>query len=188
MPVPVRKVVLYKNGIGYFEHLGQVRGEQAVEIVLPSSQLNDVLKSLTVIDLGRGQVTGVTYDSAAPLERRLSELPINLNSSQGLVAFLNQIRGTQVEIKAPGGAVRGRLMGAEMRMRSTNAGTEQLIEVGVYTPGGEVRLVELQSAGALRLTDPSLASHATAKKSPRPAPPLATGVAAPGLSSDSGWS
>jgi hypothetical protein len=158
VPVPVRKVVLYKNGIGYFEHLGKVRGEQAVEIVLPSSQLNDVLKSLTVIDLGRGQVTGVTYDSAAPLERRLRELPINLNSAQGLVAFLNQIRGTQVEIKAPGGTVRGRLMGAEMRMRSTNAGTEQLIEVGVYTPGGEVRLVELQSAGALRLTDSSLAS------------------------------
>lgn len=158
VPVPVRKVVLYKNGIGYFEHLGQVRGEQAVEIVLPSSQLNDVLKSLTVIDLGRGQVTGITYDSAAPIERRLRELPIDLNSAQGLVAFLNQIRGTQVEIKAPGGAVRGRLMGAEMRMRSTNAGTEQLVEVGVYTPDGEVRLVELESAGALRLTDSSLAS------------------------------
>jgi len=157
VPVPVRKVVLYKNGIGYFEHLGKVRGEQAVEIVLPSAQLNDVLKSLTVIDLGRGQVTGVTYDSAAPLERRLAELPINLNSTQGLVAFLNQIRGTQVEIKAPGGTVAGRLMGAEMRMRQTGQGTEQLVEVGVYTAGGEVRLVELESAGALRLTDSSLA-------------------------------
>jgi hypothetical protein len=74
-----------------------------VEIVLPSTQLNDVLKSLTVIDLGKGQVTGVTYDSTAPLSRRLAELPIQLGSGQGLVSFLNQIRGTEVEIRAPGG-------------------------------------------------------------------------------------
>src|SRR5437762_12773070 len=91
VPVPVRKVVLYKNGVGYFEHLGSVKGQQTVEIALPSSQLNDVLKSLTVIDLGRGQVSGVTYDSTAPLDRRLGELPINLGSAEGLVGFLNQI-------------------------------------------------------------------------------------------------
>jgi len=73
-PLPVRKVVLYKNGMGYFEHLGSVRGAQAVEITLPRSQMNDVLKSLTVIDLGGGQISGVTYDSAAPLERRLARV------------------------------------------------------------------------------------------------------------------
>jgi len=54
VPLPLRKVVLYKNGMGYFEHLGKVRGAEDVEIVLPSAQLNDVLKSLTVIDLGGG--------------------------------------------------------------------------------------------------------------------------------------
>jgi len=26
--LPVRRVVLYKNGVGYFEHLGRVRGSQ----------------------------------------------------------------------------------------------------------------------------------------------------------------
>ncbi len=159
VPIPVRKVVLYKNGIGYFEHLGQVQGQQAVEIVLPSSQLNDVLKSLTVIDLGQGRVTGVTYDSTAPLDRRLSELPINLGSAQGLVAFLNQIRGTEVEIRAPGGAVAGRLMGAEVRVRSSREGaSEQVVEVALYS-SGEIRTVELASAGALRLTDAALAGE-----------------------------
>ncbi|MCI0401996.1 MAG: DUF4139 domain-containing protein, partial [Acidobacteria bacterium] len=159
VPLPVRKVVLYKNGIGYFEHLGGVKGAQEVEITLPSSQLNDVLKSLTVIDLGRGQVAGVTYDSAAPLDRRLAELPIDLSSAQGLVDFLNQIRGTDVEIRAPGGAVGGRLMGAELRARSTGPGaTTQFVQVSVYSGGGEVKLVELESAGALRIADPNLAS------------------------------
>jgi hypothetical protein len=46
--LPVRRVVLYKNGVGYFEHLGRVRGSQDVHIDFTSAQLNDVLKSLTV--------------------------------------------------------------------------------------------------------------------------------------------
>jgi len=48
--LPVRKVVLYKNGVGYFEHAGTVSGNQRVAIDFTSSQLNDVLQSLTVLD------------------------------------------------------------------------------------------------------------------------------------------
>ncbi len=161
VPLPLRKVVLFKNGMGYFEHLGEVRGAQVVEIVLPSSQLNDVLKSLTVIDLGRGRIAGVTYDSAAPLARRLAELPIDLRSVRGLVDFLNAIRGTEVEIRAPGGTIAGRLMGAELRARTHNQTTTQVVEVSVFTPGGEIRIVDLESAGGLRVTQESLAGDIT---------------------------
>src|SRR5271169_5605767 len=65
--LPVRRVVLYKNGVGYFEHLGRVRGSQNVHIDFTSAQLNDVLKSLTVLDLAGGRITGVDYNSEAPL-------------------------------------------------------------------------------------------------------------------------
>ena len=44
--LPVRKVVLYKNGVGYFEHAGTVSGNQRVTIDFTSPQLNDVLQSL----------------------------------------------------------------------------------------------------------------------------------------------
>ena len=43
--LPLRRVVLYKSGVGYFEHVGHVSGNEDVEIDLTSSQLNDVLKS-----------------------------------------------------------------------------------------------------------------------------------------------
>jgi hypothetical protein len=49
--LPIKRVVLYKNGVGYFEHLGSVRDNQEVAISFTSGQLNDVLKSLTVLDL-----------------------------------------------------------------------------------------------------------------------------------------
>src|SRR4051812_36196479 len=72
--LPVRRVVLYKNGVGYFEHLGQVRGNQDVTISFTSGQLNDVLKSLTVLDLSGGRISGVAYGSSAPVDRQLGDL------------------------------------------------------------------------------------------------------------------
>ncbi len=155
--LPVKKVELYKNGMGYFEHLGTVNGQQSIEIVLPSSQLNDVLKSLTVLDLGHGQIGGVNYDSAAPLDRRLAEVPIN--PSPDLVGFLNQISGAGVEIRTPSGVVAGKLMGAELKAKTTEARvTSQEVQLTVFTAAGEVQLVQLESAGALKLTEPALAA------------------------------
>src|SRR5262249_42960150 len=69
--LPVTRVILYKNGVGYFELSGKVHGSQDVNVDFTTAQLNDVLKSLTVLDLGKGRITGVSYNSAAPLEKRL---------------------------------------------------------------------------------------------------------------------
>src|SRR6187402_2495528 len=45
----LQRVILYQNGIGYFERTGQVGGDR---ILLPFSrhELDDVIKTLTVID------------------------------------------------------------------------------------------------------------------------------------------
>ena len=74
--LPVRRVVLYKNGVGYFEHVGRVRGNQSVAIDFNTAQLNDVLQSLTALDLGEGRISDVTFNSdVAPFHaQRLREL------------------------------------------------------------------------------------------------------------------
>src|SRR5579875_3990419 len=55
-PLRVTHVSLYKNGVGFFEHEGQVTGDAAVSLDLTSAQLNDVLQSLTAVDVGGGHV------------------------------------------------------------------------------------------------------------------------------------
>jgi hypothetical protein len=67
--LPIHRVVLYKNGVGYFEHQGRVTGSQELNIRFTTAQLNDVLKSLAVVDLGGGKVGGVRYNSVAPLSQ-----------------------------------------------------------------------------------------------------------------------
>src|SRR4029078_1741151 len=111
----VRRVVLYKTGVGYFEHLGNVRDRQNVTVRFTSAQLNDVLKSLTVLDLGKGQIAGISYNSVAPLEQRLGALPLPLDASTTQVRMLGSLRGARVEVTSEAGAVTGRLLSVEQR-------------------------------------------------------------------------
>jgi outer membrane protein OmpA-like peptidoglycan-associated protein len=53
----LQRVILYQNGIGYFERAGHVQGE-TLKLSFARSELDDVLKTLTVIDrLGAGVAT-----------------------------------------------------------------------------------------------------------------------------------
>ena len=72
--LPITRVALYKNGVGFFEHAGRVTGDQAVTIDFTSAQLNDVLQSLTAIDLNGGRISGAGYNSTTPLEQQLKTL------------------------------------------------------------------------------------------------------------------
>src|SRR6187402_387231 len=77
--LPVRRVVLYKSGVGYFEHIGRVRGNQLVTIDFTSGQLDDVLKSITALDLTGGRVSSVQYNTNESLDRRLGALALPLD-------------------------------------------------------------------------------------------------------------
>ena len=98
--LPVTRVILYKNGVGYFEHSGRIRGNQDVDIDFTTAQLNDVLKSLTVLDLGKGRITGVSYNSTASLERRLGSLHLPVGENPTTVQFLDALRGARLEVRS----------------------------------------------------------------------------------------
>src|SRR5580693_506969 len=113
--LPVTRVILYKNGVGYFEHAGHVRGNQDVNVDFTTAQLNDVLKSLTVLDLGKGRITGVSYNSAAPLEKRLGSLRLPVGENPTTAQFLDALRGARVEIHSGSMSASGRLLSIEER-------------------------------------------------------------------------
>jgi hypothetical protein len=157
--LPVRRVVLYKNGVGYFEHLGRVRGNQDVHIDFTSAQLNDVLKSLTVLDLAGGRITGVDYNSEAPLARRLATLRLALGEKPTMAEFLGALRGSRIEVRSgTGTALTGKLLSVERKTR-TGAGpgwTVETDEISLVTDGGEVRSVDLNSATSVRIAEKDL--------------------------------
>ena len=118
--LPVRKVVLYKNGVGYFEHAGSVTGNQRVAIDFTSSQLNDVLQSLTVLDEGGGRIAGVNYNSTTPLAEQLKSLSLGMSDDPTSTELFGALRGQRVEVTGgPGGTITGRLMSIETRTEKT---------------------------------------------------------------------
>ena len=159
--LPVRKVVLYKNGVGYFEHAGAVSGNQRVTIDFTSPQLNDVLQSLTVLDEGGGRIAGVNYNSTTPLAEQLKTLSLGMNEDPTSTDLFGALRGQRVEVTgAPGGPISGRLMSIEGRTEKIgsdeNVKTIDTFYLTLVAGSGAVRVVQLTPALSVRPTDPSL--------------------------------
>jgi hypothetical protein len=152
--LPIHRVVLYKNGVGYFEHQGRVTGSQELNIRFTTAQLNDVLKSLAVVDLGGGKVGGVRYNSVAPLSQRLSTLRLALDGNTDRAGFLNALRGARVEVHAPSGSATGRLLSVEQVTRKDKDGNEtQTTQLSLVSDGGELHSFDLTTGTSVRILD-----------------------------------
>src|ERR1041384_5018319 len=95
--LPVRQVVLYKHGVGYFERSGQLAAGESARLDFKATEMNDVLKSLTVEEKGGGKISGLGYDSMDPLSHKLEEFPFQIGQSQPLAGMLDQLKGARLE-------------------------------------------------------------------------------------------
>ena len=151
--LPVKRVVLYKNGVGYFEHVGKVHASQDLTIDFTTDQLNDVLKSLTVIDTGEGHITGVRYNSIAPVNERLKGLRVPFGEDISRADFLKGLRGTRVEVRAGSVSASGKLLSVETRHRQNERGADigEVTEFAIVTDSGELRSFELLPSTTVRI-------------------------------------
>jgi len=158
--LPVKRVVLYKNGVGYFEHSARVRGNQDLAIDFTTGQLNDVLKSLTAVDLGDGHISGVRYNSIAPLDERLKALRLPFGEQLTRVDFLAALRGARVEVHNGSDIAAGRLLSVEREKRFNEKGDSyDVTEFSVITDSGEMRNFDLGPSTSVRLAERDLSDE-----------------------------
>ena len=155
--LPVKRVVLYKNGVGYFEHSARVRGNQELGIDFTTGQLNDVLKSLTVVDLGDGKISDIRYNSIAPLDERLRALRLPFGEQITRAEFLSALRGSRVEVAGKTESATGRLLSVEEEDRTNDSGaTYHVTDFSIVTDSGEMKNFELSPGISVRLADHEL--------------------------------
>src|ERR1700761_824349 len=163
--LPVTRVALYKNGVGFFEHTGRVTGDSAVTIDFTSGQLNDVLQSLTAIDLNGGRISGAGYNSTTPLDQQLKTLPLSLDDNPTVSDFYSAIRGARVEVRSGAATITGRLLSVEARSSkpadSNSTATIDRYFITVVSDLGDSRTIELTTSTSVRLLDASLQSDVT---------------------------
>ena len=110
--VPVKAVVLFSSGVGYFEHFGTVTGDGSTELRFKTQQINDILKSLVLQDMDGGKVSTVTYPSQDPIEKTLKSFQVDITDNPPLADLLNQLRGAKLTISPPMGRAPAALFSA----------------------------------------------------------------------------
>src|SRR6267143_5790938 len=80
--LPIRRVILYSNGVAYIERRGLVSNHAEVALSFKQSQVDDVLNSMVGLDLGKGRIGAVSYNSSAPPSARLNDIPFSIESGE----------------------------------------------------------------------------------------------------------
>ena len=159
--LPLHRVILYSNGVAYFERRGTVTGHAEVNLPFKESQVNDVLKSMVVLDLGKGRIGAVSYNSSAPPSARLAEIPFSIeagtenNTAGGLAAVLKQLQGARASVTTEKGAVTGSILTVEEKKSQIDANKPPVTShsLVISSEWGELMSFDLAEVRSVRLLD-----------------------------------
>jgi hypothetical protein len=154
-PLPLKRVVMFSSGVGFFQHFGQVEGDAKVEMRFNVRDINDLLKSMVVMDFDGGTVSTVTYGSKDPITKTLKSFVIDLTTNPTLAQLLGQVRGEKVEIEAPA-KITGVILGVETRRKKV--GENEFIDIhmlNLVTDEG-LRSIPLDTVSRIKLANPQL--------------------------------
>ncbi len=98
--IPLKKVTLYSSGVAHYLHEGTVSGSGEIELLFSPEQINDVLKSLVVMDPSAKKLS-VNYQSKDTLQKTLESLKTDLSSSVTLYDILKSQKGAEIELFTP---------------------------------------------------------------------------------------
>jgi len=159
--LPLSRVVLFSTGVGYFQHDGTVEGDATVSLSFRVEQINDILKSLVLMDHNGGTIAPVTYAPREPLSKSLQAFSINLGDNPSLYDLLLRLRGAEAIVSMGRDSVRGLILGVESQEVTVKDTTENLKYANLLTGGG-LRSLPLNKVTAVKLTDAKVNSELSA--------------------------
>jgi hypothetical protein len=156
--LPIRRVILYSNGVAYIERRGMVSGHAEVNLSFKQSQVDDVLKSMIVLDLGQGRIGAVSYNSSAPPSARIADIPFSVASAtqnSGLAGVLGQLQGARVVVTTANRTATGSILTVEERRSQIDSTKPAVVThaLVIASEGGELSSFELADVRSVKLID-----------------------------------
>lgn len=157
--IPITRVVLFSSGVGYFEHNGPVEGDATCRLMFKTGQINDVLKSMVVMD-PEGTVSGVRYASQEPLARALRSFAIDLSGDPKIADLLRQLRGAEVTVEVPE-KLTGKIISIETTQKEIVGPTRTILPETVITlaTARGIKSISMSTVQSLTLTDEKLTAE-----------------------------
>jgi hypothetical protein len=120
MTIPVRRMVLYKHGVGFIERGQKFDNDEPLKLNFKKDTMDDILKSLCIFDMGKGRVTGLSYETGEDISLQLAEKAIQVPDQQALIGLLRQLKGYAVKLEtSTDGTIEGTVVGTQEGMRVT---------------------------------------------------------------------
>jgi len=155
--LPISHVVLFSSGVGYFERVGAVQGNDTVDLSFRVDQINDILKSMTLQDLGGGKIGAITYAPQDPLSHTLKSFAVDIVGNESLAELLYSLMGAKVSIVTADGAIAGTIMGVEVQEKSVGENVVTYEVLNLLTAKGIVQ-VPIWHMKSVTLTEEKLSS------------------------------
>lgn len=157
--LPIKRVILYSNGVAYIERRGFVAGNAEINLSFKQSQVDDVLKSMIVLDLNQGRVGSVSYGSSMPASARTAEIPFSIDAESsgtgGLPGVLSQLQGAKVLVTSAKGNASGAILTVEKRPapqeRDKPAAMHYFLVIS--SDAGEISSFDLADVRGVKLLD-----------------------------------
>lgn len=149
--LPVREMVLYKHGVGFFRREAEFNGEE-ITLTFRHDEINDVLKSLAAFDQRGGQVLGIHYQTPMDKAARLADSAIRLSDAASLLDLLRDLRGRRVTLFLDEGEeISGRLLGIDKATGEEEGLADTLITLAADED--VIQVIALHQLGGLRIHD-----------------------------------
>jgi uncharacterized protein DUF4139 len=152
----IKRVVLYKHGVGHFERQAVITGDGEVRLAFRTEEMNDVLKSLTVYDNGGGSVSSVSYDNKKPISKLLSDISLDIPSQGGSVELLGSIRGAEVAVTVGSRTVEGQIVGVDRRVSASQGQPCERHLLTVFDGKGRLQTFDLDEVTSVAFSDEDL--------------------------------
>jgi hypothetical protein len=155
--LPVREVILYKHGVGFFERTGTLGAGESARLDFRPSEMNDVLKSLSIQEKGGGKISGVRYDADIPLTEKLKDFPFVLGDGRPLATVLDQLKGARLEMQFGAEKVSGAIVAARLVAGDRERAEHE--QITLLLDNGDLRNFDLAAAATIRFSDVKLQSQ-----------------------------
>ena len=151
----IKKITIFKHGVSYFIQEGFQKGNGTFELEFKIDEMNDVLKSLFVLDTSeKGYISSISYDAALDTPQLLKSIMLDIPDTDSFSSLITQIKGAKANlIVGEAEKISGTVMGIELVEKFTKEVkiTEKLLtllkddDVVTKIPFTEIRSFEILS-------------------------------------------
>ncbi|MEO0511345.1 MAG: hypothetical protein AAF108_00395 [Planctomycetota bacterium] len=153
--LPINRITMYRSGVAAYERSGFIDGDATLRMLFAEDALDDVLKSLVILDAGGGRVAGVNYTVSEPVSRRLAALGLSAGDLS-IDGLLKALKGVRVRLTHGTNTADAVILGVSERNVANPDGGASLQKFVTVMQGATVRSVPVNAIADFEILDPEM--------------------------------